>query len=219
MEAKRMMKLGVSSAGLGYHRSPWKVPGTPPRGGMSFEHYREMAEIAERAKFDMIFFADSDGARTNDKPPGSAARSSFDITLDPITLLSALAVVTSRIGLVASASTTYNEPFHIARKFASIDHLSGGRAGWNVVASWSDLIAQNFGAETHPDYTARYERAREFLDVVEGLWDSWEEDAWLADVESGLFSDRDKIHTLNHKGKHYAVRGPLNMPRGLRATR
>jgi len=133
--------------------------------------------------------------------------------LEPITLLSALAPMTSNIGLVTTASTTYNEPYHIARKFSSLDHISGGRAGWNIVTSWSEQEAWNFSREKHLDYDTRYDRASEFVDVVTGLWDSWEEDAFLHDKQSGQFYDPDKLHVLNHKGAHFQVRGPLSVKR------
>jgi FMN-dependent oxidoreductase (nitrilotriacetate monooxygenase family) len=133
--------------------------------------------------------------------------------LEPITLLSALAVVTQRIGLIATASTTYNEPFHIARKYASLDQISGGRAGWNIVTSWSDAEARNFNRDQHLAYDERYERAAEFVEVVKGLWDSWEADAFPHDKASGVFFDPRKLHALDHKGKHFKVRGPLNVAR------
>ncbi|MBP0625294.1 NtaA/DmoA family FMN-dependent monooxygenase, partial [Cupriavidus sp. LEh25] len=124
-----------------------------------------------------------------------------------------LAAVTQRIGLVATASTTYNEPYHVARKFASLDHLSGGRAGWNVVTSWSDAEARNFSLDLHPEHADRYARAEEFVDVVTGLWDSWEDDAFLYDKASGVHFDASKLHRLDHHGRHFRVRGPLNISR------
>jgi FMN-dependent oxidoreductase (nitrilotriacetate monooxygenase family) len=166
----------------------------------------------------MIFFADGIGIRERDAPRGSLSRSGYEIVeMEPMTLLPALAVVTKHIGLVTTASTTYNEPYHIARKFATLDLISNGRAGWNVVTSWSEAEAKNFNREEHLDYDTRYERAAEFVDVVTGLWDSWEADAFLFDKQHGQFYDETKMHTLNHKGKYFAVRGPLNvagMPQG-----
>ena len=148
--------------------------------------------------------------RANDDPPGSLSHSNRNVELEPLTLLAALAPMTQHIGLVTTASTTYNEPYHIARKFASLDHISGGRAGWNIVTSWSQQEAWNFSRDTHLDYDTRYDRAREFVDVVTGLWDSWEPDAFLHDKASGRFYDPAKLHVLNHKGPHFQVRGPLN---------
>ncbi len=141
------------------------------------------------------------------------SRSGQLVHFEPLTLLSALSAVTEHIGLVATASTTYNEPYHIARKFASLDYLSGGRAGWNIVTSASEAEAKNFNRDQHMDHALRYERAREFLQVVTGLWDSWDDDAFIRDKESGLYFDPDKLHVLNHKGKHFSVRGPLNVAR------
>jgi alkanesulfonate monooxygenase len=132
---------------------------------------------------------------------------------EPITLLAALSAVTSHIGLVATASTSYNEPFHVARKFASLDHLSGGRAGWNLVTSGMEAEAKNFGREKHYQHGERYERAREFACIVVGLWDSWDDDAFVRDKQSGQFFHPDKMHWLNHKGENFSVRGPLNVPR------
>jgi len=152
------------------------------------------------------------GVRGSDEPKGSLARDMKNAELEPITLLSALAACTTRIGLVSTASTSYNAPFHIARKFASLDHISKGRAGWNIVTSWSEQEAWNFSRDAHLDYDTRYDRAKEFVDVVTGLWDSWEADAFVHDKASGQFYDPAKLHVLNHRGKHFSVRGPLNAP-------
>ena len=173
--AKRQMKLGMSMRGLGYHVSAWRHPATPADGTLRFDHYVRNAQLAEQGLFDMIFFADGIGVREKDLPRGSLARSGYEIVeMEPMTLLPALAAVTKHIGLVTTASTTYNEPFHVARKFATLDLISGGRAGWNIVTSWSDAEAQNFNRAKHLDYDTRYERAAEFVEVVKGLWDSWE---------------------------------------------
>ena len=209
----RQLKLGLSMRYLGYHAAAWRHPGVDPNGASKLSHFVRVAQTAERAKFDMVFLADGIGIRAKDEPPGALSRSAQTAELEPITLLSALAAVTSRIGLVATASTTYNEPFHIARKYASLDHLSGGRAGWNVVTSWSDAEARNFNRDSHLDYDTRYERAAEFVEVVKGLWDSWEDGAVLGDQASGVFFDPDKLHVLDHKGKHFKVRGPLSVKR------
>ena len=209
---KTQMKLGLSMRYLGYHDAAWRHPEVPPGGATDFKYFLNSARIAERGKFDMVFFADGIGIRADDNPPGSLARTNRNVELEPLTLLSALAAMTSHIGLVSTASTTYNEPYHIARKFASLDNISGGRAGWNVVTSWSEQEAWNFSRDTHLDYDTRYDRAKEFVDVVTGLWDSWENDAFVHDKASGQFYDPSKLHVLNHRGKHFTVRGPLSAP-------
>src|SRR5580692_2945086 len=210
--AKRMMKLGMSIRGIGYHPAAWLHPDVPADGSLRFEHYLHNAQTAERGKCDMIFFADGIGIRERDAPRGSLARSGYEIVeMEPMTLLPALAARTDRIGLVTTASTTYNEPFHIARKFATLDLISKGRAGWNVVTSWSEAEAKNFNREEHMDYDTRYERAEEFVEVVAGLWDSWEDDAFIYDRAKKIFFDEAKMHVLNHRGKHFQVRGPLNV--------
>ena len=152
----KQIKLGLSMRYLGYHAAAWRHGSADPGGASKFSHFTRVAQTAERAGFDMVFLADGIGIRARDEPPGSLCRSAQNAELEPLTLLSALAAVTSRIGLVATASTTYNEPFHIARKYASLDHISGGRAGWNIVTSWSDAEARNFNREQHLDYGARY---------------------------------------------------------------
>ncbi|WP_419899072.1 LLM class flavin-dependent oxidoreductase [Roseomonas sp. USHLN139] len=210
----RQMSLGLSMRYLGYHAAAWRHPQVDPGGASDFRHFLRVAQLAEAAKFDMVFLADGIGIRAKDEPPGSLCRSAQTAELEPLTLLSALAPMTSRIGLVATASTTYNEPFHIARKYASLDKISGGRAGWNIVTSWSDAEAQNFNRDAHLDYGTRYERAGEFVEVVKGLWDSWDADAFaIRDKESGIFFDADKLHVLNHQGKHFKVKGPLSVAR------
>jgi FMN-dependent oxidoreductase (nitrilotriacetate monooxygenase family) len=210
---KTQMKLGLSMRYLGYHDAAWRHPEIPPGGATDFKYFLNSARIAQRGKFDMVFFADGIGIRADDNPPGSLARTNRNVELEPLTLLAALAPMTSHIGLVSTASTTYNEPYHVARKFASLDNISGGRAGWNIVTSWSEQEAWNFSRDTHLDYDTRYDRAQEFVDVVTGLWDSWEDDAFVHDKASGQFYDPAKLHVLNHRGRHFAVRGPLNAPR------
>ncbi|SAK77773.1 LLM class flavin-dependent oxidoreductase [Caballeronia ptereochthonis] len=207
------MRLGLSMRYLGYHVAAWRHPSVPADGALSFAHFLNTARKAEAAHFDMVFFADGLGIRANDNPKGSLARDMRNAELEPLTLLAALAATTRQIGLVATASTTYNEPFHIARKYASIDHISGGRAGWNVVTSWSDEEAQNFNRSETLAYADRYERADEFVDVVRALWNSWEDDAFVRDKASGLFYDEARLHVPDHKGKHFRVRGPLNSAR------
>ena len=197
----------------GYHVVAWRHPDVPADGAISFRHFLDTARKAEAARLDMIFFADGVGVRASDSPKGSLVRDSKNAELEPLTLLAAIGSHTSHIGLVATASTTYNEPFHIARKYASIDHISGGRAGWNVVTSWSQQEAWNFSRDEHLGYEERYERADEFVEVVKKLWDSWEDDAFIRDKETGIFYDESKLHMPNHKGKHFSVRGPLNSAR------
>ncbi|MSP01890.1 MAG: LLM class flavin-dependent oxidoreductase [Acetobacteraceae bacterium] len=214
----RKMRLGLSIRGHGYHPAAWRHPDVPADGTLHVEHYVRSAKIAERGKFDMIFFADGAGIRQGDNPRGSLSRTGRDmLELEPMTLLPALAMVTRHVGLVTTASTTYNEPFNLARKFATLDLISKGRAGWNVVASWSEHEAQNFGLETTLDYDTRYARSAEFVDVVKGLWDGWEDGAVLLDKASGRYFDEAKMHVLNHQGRFFKVRGPLNvagMPQG-----
>lgn len=217
MPARKMISMGLSMRYLGYHAAAWRHPQVDPGGASDFSHFLNVARLAEAAKFDMVFLADGIGIRAKDEPPGSLCRSAQTAELEPLTLLSALAPMTTHIGLVATASTTYNEPYHIARKYASLDRISGGRAGWNIVTSWSDAEAQNFNRDQHLDYGTRYERAAEFVEVVKGLWDSWDADALVRDKESGIFFDAVKLHVLNHQGKHFKVKGPLSVARSPQA--
>ena len=208
----RQIHLGVSMIGYGYHLAGWRHPDVAGTSN-SLEHYVAITRAAERGLFDMAFLADGVGIRFSDEPPGALSRSGGHTHFEPLTLLSALSMVTQNIGLVATASTTYNEPFHIARKFASLDHLSGGRAGWNVVTSATDLEARNFGRDNALDAGIRYDRAAECVEVVRGLWDSWEDDTFVRDKESGVYFDVDKAHILDHHGPHFQVKGPLNTTR------
>ncbi len=208
-----MMKLGLSIRQLGYHAGGWRHPDVPAGGAMDIDHYVHNAQVAERGLLDMVFLADGVALRQRDEPPGSLSRSNQNVELEPLTLLSAVAMRTLRVGLVATASTTYNEPFHVARKFASLDHISRGRAGWNVVTSWSAAEAHNFNREEHLDYDTRYDRAAEFVEVVKGLWDSWETEAFAHDKVSGLFFHPERMHRLDHRGKHFQVAGPLTVAR------
>jgi FMN-dependent oxidoreductase (nitrilotriacetate monooxygenase family) len=214
----RQMRLGLSIRGHGYHPAAWRHPDVPADGTLHVEHYVRSTQIAERGKLDMIFFADGAGIRQGDHPRGALSRTGRDmLELEPMTLLPALAMVSNHVGLVTTASTTYNEPYNLARKFATLDLISNGRAGWNVVASWSELEAQNFGLETTLDYDTRYARSAEFVDVVKGLWDGWEGGALLFDKTGGRYFDDAKMHVLNHRGRFFKVRGPLNvagMPQG-----
>jgi N-acetyl-S-(2-succino)cysteine monooxygenase len=209
---RKQMHIGMSIRGLGYHPAAWRHPDVPADGTLRFDHYARSAQAAERGKCDLVFFADGIGIRERDVPRGSLARSGYEIVeLEPLTLLPALAAVTKNVGLITTASTTYNEPYNIARKFATLDLISNGRAGWNVVTSWSEAEAKNFNREQHVDYDTRYARAAEFVEVVRGLWDSWEEDAFAFDKLSGRFFDETKMHVLDHKGRFFSVRGPLNV--------
>ncbi|MEK8127080.1 LLM class flavin-dependent oxidoreductase [Paenibacillus filicis] len=204
----KQFHLAVFLLAGGHHVSGWRHPEADALGVHDFQYYKRLAQTAERGKFDAFFFADVLGIGQNDKR--------FDpsnVRLDPMLPLAALAVVTERIGLVATVSTSYNEPFNVARRFATLDHLSNGRASWNVVTSFKSQEANNFNQHSLPDPSLRYEKAREFVQVVKGLWDTWEEDALVADKESGIFSLEEKIHDLNHEGKYFSVRGPLNISR------
>ncbi len=209
---KGQFKLGAFLMNTGHHVAAWRHPDSDADGGLDFTHYKRLAQTAEKAKFDMAFLADGVAVR-RDHNLESLSRSGQLVHFEPLTLLSALSAVTDHIGLVATASTTYNEPYHIARKFASLDYLSNGRAGWNVVTSASEAEAQNFNRDKHMEHALRYERAREFLQVVTGLWDSWDDDAFIRDKKTGLYFEPEKLHVLNHKGKHFSVQGPLNVAR------
>lgn len=212
MTAARQIHLGVSMIGFGYHLGAWRHPDSPS-DSMSLQHYVSVLQTAERGLFDMGFLADGVGIRFHDEPAGALSHAGGSTHFEPLTLLSALAMVTKHVGLVATASTTYNEPYHIARKFSSLDHISGGRAGWNVVTSVTEMEARNFNRDSAPAYDIRYDRAAEFVEVVRGLWDSWEDDAFLRDKESGRYFDPSKAHVLDHEGVHFKVRGPLNTTR------
>ena len=207
-----MMKLGMFLEATGHHVAAWRDPDVDPHSRQSLAHYLDIARLAERGKFDLLFMADTNATFGADDV-NSWTRTTAASRLEPITLLGAIAAVTERIGLVATATTTYFEPFLVARFFASLDQISGGRAGWNLVTSLAIAEAYNFGRQTHPHHGDRYARAREFAKVVLGLWDSWEEGAVVADKERGLYLDREKLHFLNHTGKHFSVRGPLTVHR------
>ncbi|WP_241071937.1 LLM class flavin-dependent oxidoreductase [Achromobacter xylosoxidans] len=207
----RQIKLGAFLMQTGHHIAAWRHPEAQADAPVNFRHYAELARRAEAAKFDAIFLADSVGVRNTDL--ASLSRTARSDHFEPLTLLSALAAVTEKIGLIATVSTTYNEPYHVARKFASLDHISGGRSGWNLVTSSGQGEAQNFNLDEHVEHARRYARAAEFHDVVLGLWDSWEDDAFLRDKHSGQYFDPTKLHPLRHRGEHFSVRGPLNVSR------
>ena len=207
------LRLGAFLYPTGHHVAAWRHPHALADAGSNFRHYAQLAQAAEAAKFDLVFLADGSGTRGDDVDFLSRTAHSYVAQFEPITLLSALAAVTERIGLVGTASTTFNEPYTIARKFASLDHISGGRAGWNLVTSSSEHEARNFNFDEHLAHAQRYERATEFADVVSGLWDSWDEDAFVRDKAAGRFFDPARRHVLNHRGEFFKVRGPLNVPR------
>jgi alkanesulfonate monooxygenase len=207
---RKQMSLGAFLMSSGHHLAAWRHPRAWSGGGLDFQHFKKLATTAERGKFDAIFFADN--LALMGSPELGQYTTAGDV-FDPLVLLSGLAAVTERIGLVSTVSTSYNEPYLLARKFASLDHLSGGRSGWNLVTSATDLEALNFGREQHFEHGDRYQRAGEFLDVVTGLWDSFEDDAFVRDKASGVYFQPDRLHTLNHHGDNYRVRGPLNIPR------
>lgn len=209
---KGQMRLGAFFNPTGHHVASWRHPEAQADAGINLQHYVELAQTAERGKFDMIFLADNVCVRKAHMDALSRS-AQYIANFEPITLLSALAVTTKNIGLVATASTSYNEPFHVARKFASLDHISGGRAGWNLVTSGQDEEALNFSRDSNYRHAERYRRAHEFAKVVTGLWDSWDDDAFIRDKATGDFFHPAKLHTLHHKGEHFAVKGPLNVPR------
>jgi N-acetyl-S-(2-succino)cysteine monooxygenase len=212
MTARGKMHLGVFFNHTGHHIASWRHPRADADAACSIEHYVKLACTAEQAGLDFLFFADS--AAVRDAPLESLSRSAqYTAYFEPTTLLSALAMVTKHIGLVATATTSYNEPYNIARRYASLDWISKGRAAWNVVTSGNAAEAWNFGRDEHFEHHERYERAQEFIDIVKALWDSWDDDAWIRDKESGRFFDAQKMHLLNHKGRFFNVRGPLNTPR------
>lgn len=205
------MKLGLFVRPVGHHVASWRHPDAHADAGVNFQRFVEMAQTAERGRFDMLFSADTQSAWTTH--PEGLHRMHYVAWIEPFTLMAALSGFTRNIGLVCTASTTYEQPFALARKFASLDLVSAGRAGWNLVTSGNETEAQNFGRLAHPAKAERYRRAREFAEVVNGLWQSWDDDAFVRDRESGIFFDRQKMHVLEHHGKYFDVRGPLNVPR------
>jgi FMN-dependent oxidoreductase (nitrilotriacetate monooxygenase family) len=211
MSQKRQFRLGAFIQATGHHVSAWRHPDAQIDAGHNFEHYKQITQTAERGLFDTVFLADSPAVWGG--APETQSRNDKIAHFEPVTLFSALSAVTNHIGFVSTASTTYEEPYTLARKFASLDHLSAGRAAWNVVTTGNENAAANFGLEHHPEHSQRYERAEEFIEVVKGLWDSWEDDAFIADRESGVYFEAEKLHTLNHKGKYFSVKGPLNVAR------
>ncbi|BAY08963.1 LLM class flavin-dependent oxidoreductase [Calothrix sp. NIES-2098] len=211
MSRSKQLKLGAFMRPVSIHTGAWRYPGALPDANFNFSALKQFIQKLEQGKFDAFFMADH--LAVLNMPINALKRSHTVTSFEPLTLLSALASITECIGLVATASTTYDQPYHIARRFASLDHISGGRAGWNIVTTSNPDAALNFGLEEEVKHDERYVRAREFYDVVTGLWDSFADDAFVRDVESGIYFDPAKIHVLNHQGKHLSVRGPLNIAR------
>ena len=209
---RRMMHLGAFVHETGQHVAAWRHPKAHAEAGVSFAQAVEVAQTAERGKFDLLFLADSAAVNLSGNAD-ARGRMGKVVKFEPMTILSALAAVTNHLGLVATSTTTFNEPYTLARQFASLDQISGGRAGWNLVTSNNESDALNYSREAHLSHSDRYERAIEFADVVNGLWDSWDEDAFIRDKDSGVFFDPSKVHPLDHKGKNFQVRGPLNVAR------
>ena len=213
MSTTRQLKLLAFMRPASIHTGAWRYPGAFPDANFNFAHLKRFAQTLESGKFDAFFMADH--MAVLNMPIDALKRSHTVTSFEPFTLLAALSQVTERIGLVATGSTTFDAPYHIARRFASLDHLSGGRAGWNIVTTSNPDAALNFGMEEHMQHGERYARAREFYDVVTGLWDSWADDAFIRDAENGIYFDPDKLHVLDHKGEYLSVRGPLNIARPI----
>jgi len=207
----KQLHLGAVMRPVAIHTAWWRYPGAAPDANFNLRHMTRFIQTLERAYFDAFFMADH--LSVLNMPVRSLRRSATVTSFEPMTLLSALAMVTERIGLIATASTTFDEPYHVARRFASLDHISAGRAGWNIVTTANPDAALNFGLTDHVPHDERYRRAREFYGVVTGLWDSWADDAWRRDQASGVFFDPDRMHVLDHRGEHLSVRGPLNIAR------
>ncbi len=204
--SKRQIKLGAMIHGVGHGWGEWRHPDALADASVNFGYYKQQAQLAEAARFDFAFIADSLHIHAKSSPH-------YLNRFEPLTVLSALAAVTEHIGLVATITVSYTEPFQVARQLASLDHISGGRAGWNVVTSWLSGTADNFGKAEHPPHAERYRIAKEHVQVVQGLWDSWEDDAFTRDKQSGEFFDPEKLHALNHQGEFFKVKGPLNIAR------
>ncbi len=203
---QRQMSIGMNILGLGGHGAAWRIGESPASSLLDIEYFRNIARISERGTLDAIFLADGPalGGDVSRQPAGR---------LEPTVLLTTVALATQYIGVIATASTTYNDPYNLARRLASIDHISGGRMAWNIVTNAGDAAAQNFGLVGAPLHVDRYERAAEFVDVTIKLWDSWEDDAIVSDRVKGVFAHADKVHEIDHAGKHFSVKGPLNVPR------
>lgn len=208
MTRKRQIRLSAYLVGTGIHVASWRLPEAKRNASIDLEFYKKLVQTAERGKFDIAFIADSLAVNKNSHP-------NILNRFEPTTLLAALAGATSKIGLVATASTTYHEPYNLARLFASVDQISNGRAGWNLVTTGDATgeTGRNFNLDAHVEHDERYRRAEEFIDVVQGLWDSWEDDAFVQDKENGVYFDPQKMHRLDYRGRYFSVQGPLNIGR------
>ena len=206
MTNERKMHLGAFLAGTGSNMASWRHPNAVADAAINLDYYRQLTRKAETAKLDFVFFGD--GLYISEK-----AHPNFLNRFEPLTLLAALAMDTTKIGLAATLSTSYSEPFTVARQFASIDHISGGRAGWNIVTSPLEGSALNYSKAEHPQHDLRYRMAAEYIEVTKGLWDSWEDDAFVRNKETGQFIDPEKLHRVNHKGEFFSVQGPLTISR------
>lgn len=210
-KTKRQIKLGAFLQSVGHHLAAWRHPDVDPANATRFSHLQQLAQTAERGKFDAIFFADALGLPQID--PALLSKGAVTYFWEPLTILSALALNTSKIGLISTVSTSYLQPYHLARLFASLDHLSQGRAGWNLVTSGTDFEAHNFSLQQQTPHSERYRKAREYVDVVKGLWDGWDDNPYLFDKAAGQFFDPAKLHYLNHEGEFFSVAGPLQSAR------
>jgi alkanesulfonate monooxygenase len=213
MTATRQLRLGAFMRPVGIHTGWWRYPGAYPDANFNLKHLIRFAQKLEAGKFDAWFMADH--LAVLNMPMAALKRSATVTSFDPLTLLPVLAMFTEHLGLIATASTTFEPPYTIARRFASLDHISNGRAGWNLVTTSNPDAALNFGLTEHMEHDERYRRAREFYDVVTGLWDSWAEDAFVRDVENGVYFDPARMHILDYKGDYLSVRGPLNIARPI----
>src|ERR1700716_3816860 len=215
MSTQRQLRLGAFMRPASLPTGAWRYPGAYPDANFNFGHLKRFAQRLEAAKFDAFFMADH--MAVLNMPMDALKRSHTATSFEPFTLLSALSQATEHIGLVATGSTTFDAPYHIARRFASLDHISGGRAGRDIGTTSNPDAALNFGMDDHMEHGERYRRAREFYDVVTGLWDSWADDAFIRDTDNGIFFDPEKLHVLAHKGKYLSVRGPLTTARPVQA--
>jgi FMN-dependent oxidoreductase (nitrilotriacetate monooxygenase family) len=208
--SRRRLHLGLFIYPAGHHIAGWRHPAVDAHSIAGMEYYRRAAQTAERGKFDLFFVGDMLAAREKD---GRVVREGGLNNIDSISITSAISAVTECLGLVATLSTTYNEPYYIAERFASLDHISHGRAGWNIITTANDDAAYNFGQKTHMEKTLRYERAKEFVDICTALWDGWADDALIADTARSLFVDYTRIKRLDHHGRFFSVQGALQLPR------
>ena len=213
MSTKRKLHFNAFMRPATIHTGGWRYPGGFADANFNLDHIIRFIQKLEEGKFDTFFMADH--LALLNMPTEALRRSATPTSFEPMTLLSALAMVTKKIGLVATSSTTYDAPYHVARRFASLDHISGGRSGWNIVTTANPNASRNFGMEFQMEHDERYSRAKEFYDVVTGLWDSWEDDAFVRNQKTGIFFDTEKMHILNHQGKYLKSRGPLNIARPI----